>query len=148
MGQEPAPKSLYRNAQSAPLKREDPIAWLSFAAPLWQAFAEAKRTGRPIFVDALPDTMQIDMADAAKGVTKAQHDVLRADQDLAQAQRRLVSEQAKETKLNTAAVRANTRVMKQLIDVQKAKNRLEKPKPGGTAAAVSGDLAKAGAVLP
>lgn len=88
------------------------------------------------------------VANAQRDVTKAQLEIVKADRSLAAAERRLRGAAVKEQEKNTAAIKANTRAVAELARVQRAKDKLDKPKPRGGEERTAGDLTNAGANTP
>ncbi len=87
---------------------------------------------------------------ATRDIGKAERDLKHSTDALAKAERDLRIAQARETKANTAAIRANTRVNAELLRVSKAHAAAKdpKPKPKGTSAKDTGDLSLLGATSP
>jgi hypothetical protein len=90
------------------------------------------------------------IATAQTDVIKARAAVVKADDNLADAIRALHTAQVKETRANTAATKANSREIAQLVAVLKAQQKLSGPKqkPKGDAGKTAGDLTGAGAGAP
>lgn len=87
---------------------------------------------------------------ATDGVAKAQHDVQRTTREIGRAQHRLQEAQVKEERKHTIELRAIRAAVEQQLRVQKAKDRLDKPKPKprGSDDKNAGDLTNSGAGTP